>query len=80
MEVQLFANALQLAVYVTAPLLGLIVLAGLVSGVLQSVTQVSDESISLGLRIVATVVALYFYSHFMFAELQGFATYVWNIV
>lgn len=78
MEVMLFTNALQLALYVAAPVLIGIILAGVFAGVLQTVTQVSDESISFGFRIAAAAVAFLLFSQFIFAELQGFANFSWN--
>ena len=74
-----FTNALQLAVYVSAPVIAAVLLAGLLSGVLQTITQISDEAISFASRIAAAALAFLLFGNFVFAELQGFANYSWNI-
>lgn len=78
MEAALFANALQLIIWVAFPTLAAVLAAGVLSGVLQTLIQVSDEAIGLSLRVIAAAAALYFFSTFTVSELQEFASFSWG--
>lgn len=59
-SVDLVREALQLGLLVAAPMLAVALLVGLVIGVLQTVTQVQDQTLSFVPKLVAMAIAALF--------------------
>jgi type III secretory pathway component EscS len=66
-------EALLLALLVSAPPLGAALAAGLVTGLLQAVTQVQDQALGAVPRIAAVLAALLLAGRWMGERLAGFA-------
>ena len=72
------AAALQLALLLSAPALGASVLAGALSGLLQSATQVQDPALAFVPRLLAVTVALVLSGAWMLAKLVAFTSALWR--
>jgi flagellar biosynthesis protein FliQ len=72
------AAALQLALLLSAPALGASVLAGIVSGLLQSATQVQDPALAFVPRLLAVAIALLLSAAWMFTKLVAFTAALWR--
>jgi flagellar biosynthesis protein FliQ len=70
---QLLAQLLWTAVLITAPLLGLTLLVGLVISIFQVVTQVQEMSLVFVPKIIAAAVALAIFGPWMLRKLTFFA-------
>ena len=68
----LFRSALWTAVEIGGPLLGVMTLVAVVTGILQAATQVQDSSVSFTPKVAAAVGAVWFGSTWMIAMLDGF--------
>jgi flagellar biosynthetic protein FliQ len=53
--VALVASLLRTTMFVTGPLLGVAIMAGVVVGIIQTATQVNEASISFVVKVVAVV-------------------------
>ena len=71
---QLVSELFKLALVLCLPLLGVIILVGLVVSILQVVTQVQDPSIAFVPKLVAFVVALVLLAPWMLNRLTSYAT------
>ena len=70
---QLLAQMLWTAVLISAPLLGMTLIVGLVISILQVVTQVQEVSLVFVPKILAAVLALALFGPWMLRKLVGFA-------
>ncbi len=71
--VELLREALLLALVVSLPVLAIAVAVGLVTAVVQSATQVQDQSVSAVPRLVACAIALLLLAGWMVSKLVSFA-------
>ncbi len=71
---QLLAELFQLALLLCAPLLGVILVVGLIVSVLQVVTQVQDPSIAFVPKLVTFAIALVLLAPWMLGRLTAYAT------
>jgi flagellar biosynthesis protein FliQ len=71
---QLLGDMLWTAVLISAPLLALTLLVGLVISIFQVVTQVQEVSLVFVPKILAAVVALAIFGPWMLKKLVGFAS------
>ena len=69
----LLSELLKLALLVSLPLLGVILLTGVVVSVLQVVTQIQDPSIAFIPKLVLFVIVLALFSPWMLSRVTGFA-------
>lgn len=69
---------IETAMYVSAPVLIAGLVAGLAVSVMQAATQVSDSALAFIPKILATVLALFFFGSWMIAKLATFTNYVFN--
>lgn len=74
LALQLVGEMLKLGLLLCAPLLGLVLLVGLLISVLQVVTQVQDPSISFVPKLAAFVVALVLLAPWMLNKLTAYGT------
>lgn len=68
----LVSEALKLGLLLSAPLLGVILLVGLIVSVIQVVTQVQDQSIAFVPKLIVFVIALVLVSPWMLGRLKSF--------
>jgi len=68
----------QTAMIVAAPVLGLGLAAGLVISIFQAATQINDAALAFIPKILATVLALFFFGPWMISEMATFTTYSFN--
>jgi flagellar biosynthesis protein FliQ len=71
--VELLREALVVALVVSLPVLAVAVAVGLITAVLQSATQVQDQSVSAVPRLVACAIALLVLAGWMVTKLVSFA-------
>ena len=71
--VELLREALLMAMVVSLPILTVAVAVGLVTAVVQSATQVQDQSVSAVPRLVACAIALLVLAGWMVSKLVSFA-------
>jgi flagellar biosynthesis protein FliQ len=80
LALQLVGELLWNAVLISAPLLGLTLLVGLVVSVLQAVTQVQEMSLSFVPKLIVAVATLVLFGPWMLKKLTLFAsTLITNI-
>jgi flagellar biosynthetic protein FliQ len=72
------ALALQLALLIAAPALCASALAGLLTGLVQSATQVQDPALSFVPRLLAVSAALLLAGAWMIGELVAFTSALWH--
>ncbi|MBI1890107.1 MAG: flagellar biosynthesis protein FliQ [Burkholderiales bacterium] len=73
LAVQLLADVLWNALLISAPLLAVTLLVGLLVSVLQVVTQVQEMSLTFIPKIVATVIVLVVFGPWMLKRLLAFS-------
>lgn len=73
---QLVSELFKVALMLGLPLLGVIIVVGLVVSILQVVTQIQDPSIAFVPKLVAFVVALVLLAPWMLNRLTSYATSV----
>lgn len=71
---QLMAEMLWAAVLISAPILGLTMVVGLLVSVLQVITQVQEMSLSFIPKIITVVIVLVVFGSWMLKKLLQFAT------
>lgn len=69
---------LQTAVIVSAPMLVLALLAGLIVSIFQAATQINDAALAFIPKIAAMIVSLLLFGHFMINKIAGFTTWVYG--
>ena len=69
---------IQTAVLVSAPVLLLGLVAGLVVSIFQAATQISDSSLAFIPKILAVMLALVFFGPWMVTQMATYATYTLN--
>jgi flagellar biosynthesis protein FliQ len=65
-------EGLKLAVYVSAPILILGLIAGLSVSIFQAATQITDASLAFIPKIAAVVIGIALFGHFMLSKLAQF--------
>ena len=71
---QLMGDLLWNAVLISAPLLGMTLLVGLIVSILQAVTQVQEMSLSFVPKLIAAVATLVLFGPWMLKKLLAFAS------
>ena len=69
---------IQTAMIVSAPVLLLGLVAGVAVSILQAATQINDAALAFIPKILATVVALFFFGPWMIAQMATFATFAFR--
>lgn len=82
MEMDDFINigqyAIETAVWVSAPVLVLGLIAGLFVSIFQAATQINDSSLAFIPKIGAAVMGLVLFGNFMMSRIAGFTTWVYT--
>lgn len=73
--VGLAQNALLTALLVSAPMLGLSMLVGLVISILQATTQIQEQTLTFVPKIIAVLVSIVFFGSWMLKILIQFTIY-----
>jgi flagellar biosynthesis protein FliQ len=71
-------EGIRVAVYVSAPMLLLGLIAGLVISIFQAATQINDASVAFIPKISAVIFGLFVFGHFMLTKLAEFMTVVYS--
>ncbi|WKZ57150.1 MAG: flagellar biosynthetic protein FliQ [Bdellovibrionota bacterium] len=71
---------IETAVLVSAPVLVLGLVAGLVVSIFQAATQISDPALAFIPKIGATVVGLVIFGHFMINRIAWFTTWLYSSI
>ena len=66
---------IETAIWVSAPVLLLGLAAGLMVSVFQAATQINDAALAFIPKILATVLALFFFGPWMISRMANFATF-----
>ena len=66
------------AMYVSAPILVIGLVAGLAVSIFQAATQINDSSLAFIPKIGAAVAGLLIFGHFMINRLAGFTVWVYS--
>ncbi|HSW18710.1 MAG TPA: flagellar biosynthetic protein FliQ [Ramlibacter sp.] len=74
------SNMFWTALIVSAPVLGLTMLVGIVISVLQVVTQVHDTSLTFIPKLVTAGIALMVFGAWMLRKLIQFSTQLWSSI
>jgi flagellar biosynthetic protein FliQ len=74
LALQLMAEMLWTCVLVTAPLLGTIMLVGIIVSVFQVVTQIQEMSLAFVPKLIAAVVTLVAFGPWMLRRLSQYST------
>jgi flagellar biosynthetic protein FliQ len=70
--------AVETAMYVSAPVLGLGLLAGLLVSIFQAATQINDGALAFIPKIAAAFAGLVLFGNFMINRLASFTTWVYS--
>jgi len=70
--------AIQTAVLVSAPILGLGLIAGLAVSIFQAATQISDAALAFIPKIGAAVIGLLLFGHFMVSRIASFTVWLYT--
>jgi flagellar biosynthetic protein FliQ len=76
--VEWFRQMLWMAVLISAPSILAAVIVGLIVSIVQAATQVNDQTVGFGPKVIAVVAALAISAHWMLAELAQFTTAVFS--
>jgi len=76
--VQVAREALYLALLLSLPVLGASLIVGLIASVVQSVTQVQEQTLSFVPRLIASLLALAIAGPWIGAQLARFTTRLWT--
>lgn len=69
---------IEVAMLVSAPVLLLGLIAGVLVSIIQAATQINDASLAFVPKIAAVMVALMFCGSWMISQMAAFATYAMN--
>lgn len=75
---QLGQEAINTAVFVSLPVLGLGLIAGIFVSIFQAATQISDASLAFIPKIGAAVVAMLVFGNFMITTIAQFTIGLWS--
>lgn len=67
-------NALLVVIYVSAPLLGISLIVGLVVSIFQATTQIQEQSLSFIPKILAIILAIAVFGSWMLKVLTDYTT------
>lgn len=70
--------SIETAMYVSAPVLGLGLLAGLFVSIFQAATQINDGALAFIPKIAAAFIGIVLFGNFMITRLAGYTTWVYS--
>ena len=72
------AKAVLLILLLSMPPILLATLTGLLVSLMQALTQIQEQTLSFGIKLVVVIVVLLLTSHWMGGELVNYTTYIFN--
>jgi flagellar biosynthetic protein FliQ len=69
---QVGTEALKTILFVSAPLLSIAIVVGLLVSIMQAVTQIQEMTLTFVPKILALMAGLFLFSHYMLDRLLGF--------
>ena len=75
--IDIIQDALKTVIIVSAPLVGIAIIVGLVISIFQATTQIQEQTLSFGLKIVAVLVSLAFFGSWMIKVLVEFTNRIY---
>ena len=78
--VDIFQDAVLVAIRVSAPILLLCMLIGVVVAILQAVTQIHEQSIAFVLKLIVVILVLILGGNWMLRNLQEFALRMFSMM
>ncbi len=77
---QVGTEALKTILLVSAPLLSIAIVVGLLVSIMQAVTQIQEMTLTFVPKILALMAGLFFFSHYMLDRLLGFTQNVIQMI
>lgn len=71
---------LETAVLLSAPVLGFGLVAGLAVSIFQAATQISDAALAFIPKILAVVISLLFFGHFIVSRITSFTIQIYEMI
>lgn len=82
MEIDTFIKlgraAIETAVLISLPILGLGLIAGLAVSIFQAATQINDSALAFLPKIGAAIIGIILFGHFMITRMAAFTTWVFG--
>lgn len=72
--VNIAQQALMIVIYVSAPMLGLSLIVGLAVSIFQATTQIQEQTLAFIPKILAVIVAIAVFGHWMLTMLTEYTT------
>ena len=72
--------AIETAIIVSVPMLGLGLIAGLAVSIFQAATQINDSALAFIPKIGAAILGLVIFGHFMLNKLSTFTTTIYDLI
>jgi flagellar biosynthesis protein FliQ len=76
MAIDIFKNVITFALYISAPFLGVLLVVGLVTSLLQSVTSIQEQTLTFAPKLVALAVLCIALGPWVIRSMSDFATRV----
>ena len=76
--IQLAQNALMIVLLISAPMLGLGLMVGLMVSVFQATTSIQEQTLAFIPKIIAVFVAILIFGHWMLRIMVGYVTEVFR--
>jgi flagellar biosynthetic protein FliQ len=77
---QIAASALQIATKLAAPALAATLVIGTIISVVQTVTQIQEQTLTFVPKLIGVALVLLFGGHWMIRELVGWVTQLWGSI
>lgn len=77
---QVGTDALKTILFVSAPLLSIAIVVGLLVSIMQAITQIQEMTLTFVPKILALMAGLFFFSHYMLDRLLGFTQNVIQMI
>ncbi|MFT3783274.1 MAG: flagellar biosynthetic protein FliQ [Nibricoccus sp.] len=76
MAIDIFKNVITFALYISAPFLGVMLVVGLITSLLQSVTSIQEQTLTFAPKLIALAVLCIALGPWVIRSLSDFATRV----
>lgn len=71
-------HGIETAIWISAPILALGLVTGLMVSIMQAATQINDSAIAFIPKIAASILSIIVFGHFMLGRLVGFTAQVFT--
>lgn len=76
MAIDIFKNVLTFSLYIVSPFLGVMLLVGLITSLIQSVTSIQEQTLTFAPKLIALAALCIFLGPWLVRSLSDFATRV----